>query len=425
MADSSSVDVILEFLRRNKFAKAEAALRGELGNRPDLNGILQKLILDDKESGNRSSEEVNGGIIGEDENKKSTRHSGEVLKDSSTLCNAEANKELIVKEVECGTGTNGSENKWKSSGTIGQQSKVIENVGASDKKFTFSNGLDDTVLDLYSWKYHKSITPVDIYRNDVGNNAENNALGPGKAKLKASETLDGGLVNHNTGQDASFSCEKKVSWTGSVSNTRVKLTHVKTEPEDVDQLRMSSSICPKDDLVDNLWTRSDVSAHPSSELRKECSVKTVFPSSIGDTSTSYDSVIAGVDKKEGKKRAEVNSIRAAIKGQVDDVGRALFFGNNQGGDPKDFGPLDFHLVSENQKEELPRLPPVRLKSEDKSFNIQWEEKYERDESSPKILNSDNAYLIGSFLDVPIGQEINPSGFPKYLKCSCYSFQFIF
>ncbi|KAL8545284.1 hypothetical protein ACS0TY_005459 [Phlomoides rotata] len=380
MADSSSVDIILEFLRRNNFAKAEAALRGELGNRPDLNGILQKPILDDKESGNRSSEEVNGGIVGEDENKKSIQHSGEGLKDSSTSSNAEASKELIVKEVECGTGTNGSENKWKSSGTSGQQSKVIENVGVSDKKFTFNNGLDDTVLDLYSWKYNKSNTSVDIYRNDGGNSTENKSLGfqvPGKAKLKSAETLDSCQVNHKTGQDASFSCEKKV--------------------------------CPKDDLVDNLWTRSDVSAHPSSELRKECSVKTVFPSSMGDTSTSYDSVIAGVDKREGKRKAEVNSIRAAIKEQVDEVGRALFFGNIQGGDPKDFGPLECHLASENQKEELPRLPPVRLKSEDKSFNIHWEEKYERDGSSPKILNPDNAYLIGSFLDVPIGQEINPSG----------------
>lgn len=171
---------------------------------------------------------------------------------------------------------------------------------------------------------------------------------------------------------------------------------MKSELEVVDRLRMASSIFPKDDLVDNLWTRSDVS------------VKTVFPSSTGDTSTSYDSVITGVDKKEGKKKAEVNSTRAAIKEQVDEVGRALFFGNNQ---PKDFGPLEFHLASGNQ--ELPRLAPVRLKTEDKSFNIHWEEKYERDGSSPKILNSENAYLIGSFLDVPIGQEINPSGYSSF------------
>ncbi|KAH6767818.1 Protein kinase superfamily protein [Perilla frutescens var. hirtella] len=51
------------------------------------------------------------------------------------------------------------------------------------------------------------------------------------------------------------------------------------------------------------------------------------------------------------------------------------------------------LALENQKGELPRLAPVRLKSEDKSFNIQWEEKYDRDGLGPKILDADNTYLI--------------------------------
>ncbi|PIN25533.1 Dual-specificity tyrosine-phosphorylation regulated kinase [Handroanthus impetiginosus] len=168
-------------------------------------------------------------------------------------------------------------------------------------------------------------------------------------------------------------------------------------------------MCSKDEFVDNPWSRSDVSARPSSEHWKECSIKTVFPISRGDTSTSYESAIAVVDKKEGKKKAELNDIRVAIKEQVDEVGRALFFGKTQGGEPRNFGALEFHLPPENQKEELPRLPPVRLKSEDKSFNIHWEEKYERDGPGPELLNADNAYLIGSFLEVPIGQELNPSG----------------
>ncbi|KAI3454347.1 hypothetical protein Pfo_011010 [Paulownia fortunei] len=413
MADSSPVDVILEFLKRNKFTKAEAALRSELGNRPDLNGILQKLTLDDKESGNRSSEEVNGGIVAEEDRKiKGTRHSGECLKDSSTSSSAEASKELIVKEVECGTGRNGSETKWKSCGTIGEQSKVNESVGTSDKNFTFSKSSDDTVLDLYSWKYSTTNGPVTFYQNDGGSTDENNFLGfqvPGKAKLNSAETLDSGKVNLKSGEDASFSGEKRMSWPGTVSNAIVELKHEKGECKEINQQRKPSSMCSKDELVDNPWSRSDVSAPPSSEFWKECSVKTVFPFSRGDTSTSYDSAVAVVDKKEGKRKAELNEIRAVIKEQVDEVGRALFFGKTHGGEPKDFGALEFHLASENQKEELPRLPPVRLKSEDKSFNIHWEEKYERDGPGPKILNADNAYLIGSFLDVPIGQEIIPSG----------------
>ncbi|KAL0364475.1 UNVERIFIED_CONTAM: putative serine/threonine-protein kinase dyrk2 [Sesamum angustifolium] len=359
MADSSSVDDILEYLRRNKFTKAEAALRSELGNRPDLNGILQKLKLDDRELGSSSSEEANGAkVLEEDQKIKSSRSSGEGLKDSSS---AEVSKELIVKEVECGTGRNGAENKWKSRGTIGEQ----------------------TMVDVSS-----------------------------KTRLNSAEALNSGKVNLKTGEDVSFSGEKRITWPGTTSMVGAEPEHErsdKSEVKEVDQKRKASGAFSKDDLADDPWSRSNVSAPSASELWKDCSVKTVFPFSVGDTSTSYDSAAAIIDKKEGKRKAEFNEIRAAIKNQVDEVGRALYFGKTQGGEPKDLGALEFHLASDNQKEDLPRLPPVKLKSEDKPFNIQWEEKYERDGPGPKILNSDNAYLIGSFLDVPIGREINPSG----------------
>ncbi|KAL0357618.1 UNVERIFIED_CONTAM: Serine/threonine-protein kinase ppk5 [Sesamum calycinum] len=385
MADSSSVDDILEYLRRNKFTKAEAALRSELGNRPDLNGILQKLKLDDRELGSSSSEEANGA------------------------------KELIVKEVECGTGRNGAENKWKSRDTIGEQTMVDVSVGTSDKNFTFSKSSDDTVLDLYSWKYSTGNGPVPSYKNDDGSVDENNFLGfqvSSKTRLNSAEALNSGKVNLKTGEDVSFSGEKRITWPGTTSMVGAEPEHErsdKSEVKEVDQKRKASGAFSKDDLADDPWSRSNVSAPSASELWKDCSVKTVFPFSVGDTSTSYDSAAAIIDKKEGKRKAEFNEIRAAIKNQVDEVGRALYFGKTQGGEPKDLGALEFHLASNNQKEDLPRLPPVKLKSEDKPFNIQWEEKYERDGPGPKILNSDNSYLIGSFLDVPIGREINPSG----------------
>ncbi|MFS7983008.1 putative dual-specificity kinase CMGC-DYRK-PRP4 family [Helianthus anomalus] len=57
----------------------------------------------------------------------------------------------------------------------------------------------------------------------------------------------------------------------------------------------------------------------------------------------------------------------------------------------------------------PRLPPVKLKSDDKHSSIAWEEKYQRDEPGSKTFNVESSYLIGSFLDVPIGQEISSSG----------------
>lgn len=94
---------------------------------------------------------------------------------------------------------------------------------------------------------------------------------------------------------------------------------------------------------------------------------------------------------------------------MDEVGRALYLGKIPGREPKDFSSLGFSLISESQKEELPRLPPVRIKSEEKSFNIHWEEKFERDGPGSKITDGDNTYVIGSFLDVPIGQELSNSG----------------
>ncbi|KAL3655418.1 hypothetical protein CASFOL_001204 [Castilleja foliolosa] len=282
MAGSRSVDDILDFLRRNKFMNAEAALRNELGTKSDINGILQKLKLDDNMSASQLTQELNGVKLLEQ---------GLKIKDLEESNCAEFSKELIVKEVECGTERqNGYEGKWKSCGVIiGQQSMVDASVGTSDNKnFTFS----------------------------------------------------------------------------------------KSEFKEVDQQKRPSGSCMKNELV-----------FPSTELWK-------------DTSTSYD------DKKEGKKKMENN----VIKDEVDKVGRGMYFQKVQGGEPKGFGSLDFNFLGlDNQKEELPRLPPVRLKSADNSFSIQWEEKFERDGPGPKILNADNGYLIGSFLDVPIGREIDASG----------------
>ncbi|KAK1314611.1 hypothetical protein QJS10_CPA06g02241 [Acorus calamus] len=65
---AETVEEILEFLRRNKFTRAEAALRGELGGRSDLNGHAPK--------------------------------SDEPLK---VVVAASVSRELIVKEIECGT----------------------------------------------------------------------------------------------------------------------------------------------------------------------------------------------------------------------------------------------------------------------------------------------------------------------------------
>ncbi|KAL2461874.1 Protein kinase superfamily protein [Abeliophyllum distichum] len=415
MADSSSVDVILEFLKKNKFMKAEAAFRSELCNRTDLNGALQKLMLEDKELASKLSEVENGGkVVEEDRKITNSWSSGEGIKEkTSSRSSEEVSKELIVKEIECGIGRDGSESKWKSCGSMEEQRMVNELVGFSGKHLTFSKTADDTVLDLCSWKYSPSNGPVP-YQNDGGSIVGNNFLDfqvPEKSRLNTTKALDSGVGNSKSGEAHSFSGEKRASWPGSASKASMQTKHERSETNElkvVDRQRNISNAGSTDDPVDHPWSRSDDSVHPTSELWKDCSVKTVFPFFKEDASTSYDSSIGIGDKKEGKKKTDLKDIRAAIKQQVDEVGRALYFGKTQGDESKDFNELDFQLASENKKEDLPRLPPVRLKSEDKSLNIHWEEKFERDGPGPKILNADNAYLIGSFLDVPIGQEINPS-----------------
>ncbi|KAL7584614.1 uncharacterized protein LOC111912317 [Lactuca sativa] len=334
MADSSSVNVILEFLRSNKFAKAEAALRSEIGNQTDLNGFMQGLKLEGKDIG--------GKLVDEDSRSK-PGVSDEVSKE-----------ELVVKEIT----RNGSDSKWKNVAFVEEQSKAGESIGTRDKNYMLSNNSEETVIDLYSRKFNSSNGSVDLYQNDAASIRANDA----KEYLVSSQS--------------------------------------KIHP---------SELADKDRVMDNPWSRTDEIKYSSSDVWKDCSVKTVFPFPKGAASTSYDAN-SGIGEKEDRKRGVDNNIRAAIKEQVDEVGKSLYFSTTQGNnESKAFGGLSFPVISEKHKEELPRLPPVKLKSDEKASNITWEEKYQRDGPCSKTINADTSFLIGSFLDVPIGQEISSSG----------------
>ncbi|CAA2994873.1 Hypothetical predicted protein [Olea europaea subsp. europaea] len=415
MEDSSSVDVILEFLKKNKFMKAEAALRSEICNRTDLNGVLRKLMLEDKELSSKLGEEVNGGkVVEEDRKITNSWCSGTGIEETtSSRSNKEVSKELIVKEIKCGIGRNGPESKWKSCGSMEERRKVNEITGLSGKHLTFSKASDDTMPDLCSLKHCPSNGPVP-YQNDGRSIAGNNfsvLQVSEKSRLNTTSAFDSGMGDSKLGEDHSLSDENRTSWPGSNSKANVQTKHERSEKnelKEVDRERNTGNAGSTDDPVDHSWSRIDVSVHPTSEMWKDRPVKTFFPFYNEDASTSYDNSIGIGDKKEGEMKTDLKDVRAAIKEQVDEVERFLYFGKTQAGKSKDFSALGFQLASENKKEELPRLPPVKLKSEDKSINIHWEEKFERDWPGPKIMNADNAYLIGSFLDVPIGQEINPS-----------------
>ncbi|XP_022726189.1 uncharacterized protein LOC111282387 [Durio zibethinus] len=387
MTEPSSVDMILDFLRRNSFKRAEAALQSELSSRPDLNGFLKKLTVEEKDSGKVLAEENGKKIVGGSHG-------------SGSQNSSEVSKELIVTEIECGAGKNGSESKWRTAASTGECNKPSEAKVATDKSFTFSKSSEDALPNLQSWSFNTSNGP-DMYNNDsfVSSTSFSELEKPHQSRYRTAAAPD----TDKSEEELSFSGEMKTSWLGNTSKTNVDSKYDKfhtSETKDPDQQFKTSSAYSKENFPDNSrWSRTKEPTSSSSEIWKDCSVKIVFPFPKGDVSISYDAA-GSSDKREGKKKAD----------QVDEVGRALIFGKSQGsGEQKGINGLAFPLASDNPKEELPRLPPVKLKSEEKSLNVNWEEKYERVGSGVKLTSADNTLLIGSYLDVPIGQEINSSG----------------
>ncbi|XP_071732998.1 uncharacterized protein [Rutidosis leptorrhynchoides] len=377
--EDSRVDVILEFLRRNNFARAEAALRSEIDNRPDLNGFMQGLNLENKESGGKLLVNVNSA------KDSAVRKQGT----SSSSTSDEVSKEKHV--------VNGANSKWEIASFDGEHNS--EPVGTRNENPLFSNGSEDNLLDLYTWRYDSSNEPVDPFDNDDGIRTEKvkEYQISSQSKIHPSEVAETERIHKKVGEDEK---DSKVVWLGPVSNSK-ELNH--QQP--------SKAAVSKDEFLDNPWSRNTEFKRSSSELWKDSSHKTVFPFPQGDASTGYDSTSRDVGEKEDGKR-KTDNVRAAIKEQENEIARALYFGKTQGSnDLQDFGGLGHSMAFENQKEELPRLPPVKLKSADKLSSLAWEEKHEH-ERPGQILSADNAHLIGSFLDVPIGQEISSSGLKR-------------
>lgn len=407
MADpnTNSVHVILDFLRRNRFTRAEAALRSEINNRPDLNGFIKKLTLEEKASRDAPHYSKAKPVL-----------EVQGLESHDTL---ELSKELIVKEIECGNGRNATESKWKTAApSMVECNRSDEVIETSDKNFIFSKSSEDGILDLYSWKFKPSNGPVELYQNDSGSRANNTlslkANVSQQSKCQTNEAVDAIASNTNSksGEEKALLSDKKSLWPGSSSKASVDLKYdlvQSKEPMELEwQLKFNGSSL-KGNFTDNPWSRADENVNSSSDSCQECSVKTVFPFSKGDVSTSSGGATYS-DNKEEKKRVEISDSRTSIKGQVDELGRAIYLVKTQGSlEQKMIGSLSFPLPPENQKEEFPRLPPVKLKSDDNPLVVDWEEKFERDGQTSKFPGADSTLLIGSYLDVPIGQEINPSG----------------
>ncbi|KAJ6848395.1 uncharacterized protein M6B38_274100 [Iris pallida] len=301
-----SLDVVLEFLRKNRFMKAEAALRTELSGRPDLDGSSEESVSKEKDAS--SSWQLPAGS-----------RSGEI------------SEEFIVKEIEVGRTGNGLENKKSSTDLYPRKSGTISSTLCSVAKdsSTVSNKLSELSIS-----------------------------------------------------------EQQKYWSGQAV-TEIKKSTIGTKPPLGGNRQASGS---KDQYMDNPWSKRE-------EPAKELSVKTVFPSPSSYASTSYDATLSNCDDQHEKKKSEKSNVTEVTKEQLDDV--VL--------DQMNLRSFDMALIGENHREELPRLPPVRLKSVDKLVNMNWEEKTEHHGSGTKPCTAEDAFLIGSFLDVPFGQELQSTG----------------
>ncbi|KAG8476620.1 hypothetical protein CXB51_030658 [Gossypium anomalum] len=392
MTEPSSIDVILDFLTRNHFTRAEAALRSELNNHPDLNGFLQKLTLEEKDSGKVLEEETGKKIV--------TGSSG-----SGSQNSGQVSKELIVKEIECEASRNGSERKWRNATSAGECNKPDEANATSGKSFTFSKSSEDTLLDLQSWNCRTSNGPR-MNKNDgiVSSTSFSELEKPDQSRYRTAKAPDSDKGNVKHGEGIAFPGEMKSSWLGNTSKANVSSKYDQFETSDTKDLVQESKTCSaylKENFPDNSrWSRTDKPTSSSSEIWKDCSVKIPFPKV--DVSISYDAASAS-DTRQGNVKADVFDTRTAVKDQVDEVGRFLFVGNFQ--EQTGTNGLAIVLASDNPKGELHRLPPVKLKSEEKALNVNWE----LNGSGAKVTSADNTFLIGSYVDVPVGQEINSSG----------------
>jgi len=396
MEDASSVDVILDFLQKNGFSRAEAALRSELSGRPDTNGF-QKLCLEEK---------VRGKKVQEDNVEKREKLAVRDQEFSSQHSN-DASKELIVKEIECRTVRNGKANKWKSGVSTAERNTSVGAGGVSNENFSFSRASEDTVLDLCNWKYNQPNGSSDPFH--TGSNTVNmsplefQSTGPSKICVPDAGNTAKVHVRPNDGSD--FSGEKRLSLVlnASKANADTKTNKI-GELQGIEERRRSN--IPQS--ADETWSRNEEASSSSSIQRKDCIVKTVLSFSGIDIPTTSDNAF-GSSWKEGSRKPDLADVRSAIKEQVDEVGRSLYLAKLQGScDTKNLDDLGLTLA-EIQKEELPRLPPVKLKSDDKLLSANWVDRFDHDGLSLKLGGADNSHLIGSYLDVPVGQEINASG----------------
>ncbi|CAH2053447.1 unnamed protein product [Thlaspi arvense] len=380
MEDASSIDSILEFLRRNRFMRAEAALISELSNNRSSNGNLQKLNFE------------NNGVSKLLEKKQASSKRALGLENKSQV----SSDELVVKEIQCGAAA--SERNHMTDVSVQTQNGSCGNAGDFwEERFTFSEGLVDNELDLPPWNHTSAdiVADSEVYSIDP---SERGFLNPRRSKQSSHEKVPETSRSKKVVVEDSFSPFEKIR------------TRSSSQVSEYDHGKACRSLgvdnevdIPLEGFITTSWPRSEETIGVSSDNWKDCSVTTVYPLSKGSTS-ARDNGVPKVDKRQGKKKV------GASDSKEDDVATDLYLGDSESGyEHMNLRSLGFSLAHDCPREGLPRLPHVKIKSEDKSMNFSWEEKHEREILDEKLINPENGFLIGSYLDVPMGQEINSSG----------------
>nr|CAB3498412.1 unnamed protein product [Digitaria exilis] len=344
---SENIDLVLEFLRKNRFAKAEAALRGELTGRGDSNGpTTQRRVAEPKEDDEQ--EDSVGSNVGP--------------KGTASVRSADSSREFIVKEIDVGALPNGSDGR-KGSG-IGQPQE--NNMG-----------------DLYPWTFSiANSTAEQLAELLVSEEVPRHKRGAMMA-----EKRDRGVGTEQPGPVL----EQKVSFGRGKGKVDAAGTG-RAETNEQGHSRDKNLVPEKEEILNG------------------CTVKTVLPFPGENPSSSYNGTHHENERKEVKKSINADGVGKAVKGRLDEGNRQYYFEKSQDTDLVADRCFDLQLVGDSQREELPKLPPVRLKSEDKLVNMNWEEKINHHGSGAKQSSAaDHAFMIGSYLDVPIGQEITSSG----------------
>lgn len=352
---AENIDLVLEFLQKNRFTKAEAALRGELNGRGDAsNGpTVQRRVAEPKEDDEQDGSEAgsNAGPRG-----------------AASVRSADSSREFIVKEIDVGGLPNGSDGR---------------------KGLGIGLAQENNTGDLYPWNFSiANSTMEQLAELLVSEEVPRHRRG-----AVVAEKRDRGVGTEQPGPVL----EQKVSF----GRGKGKVDVAGTGRNEINE--------PGHSRDKNLVPEKE-------ELFNGCTVKTVLPFPAENPSSSYHTAHHdGNERKDAKKSIDADCVGKATKGQLDEGNRQYYSGKSQeNADQVADRCFDLQLIGDNQREELPKLPPVRLKSEDKLVNMNWEEKVNHNGSGAKHPSADHAFMIGSYLDVPIGQEITPSGMITFL-----------